>query len=276
MNDNNWDNNKLNWPSHNFQSGANQSETPSNSSGGDMPDHSIPPSNQQPGSLEIGKIISDSFNLIVKNPLIFIPPAIYVVGLVISYVLDMIIVKIRYEVSKDLFSSFAFNNYLDFINLGRDNIVTGLWNLLSLPYLIVLSVSIAIIGYKGGQINFGTVFKDSWKYYPKALILNFIYTFLTGSGLCCCLLPGVLIGIILIFWPVVLIEESQEDFFSPFSLSYKLVKSNFWSIFLLVLIYFIFNIIGFSIILIGEVFTWSLSAAALVITYNKIRPFPSK
>jgi hypothetical protein len=112
--------------------------------------------------------------------------------------------------------------------------------------------------------------------FVQLMLAYLVSTVLMGVGLMLCIIPGIYLWVAWTF-ALFLVIDKKLEFWPALELSRKVVHSQFWSIFGLVLLFLLLNLAGLIACVVGLLVTLPLTTLALIYAYEDIfsaRPAP--
>jgi hypothetical protein len=176
--------------------------------------------------------------------------------------------------------------------LGRawDLMQKDFWPILGITALVWLLIIVASSAYVGLVVN-GPFLGGLYYYYFRKLrgqpariedafagfsiafvqlmLAYLVSTVLIGVGLALCIIPGIYLFVAWSF-ALLLVVDRKMEFWAAMELSRKVVTSQFWSVFGLVMIVLLLNLAGFLACLIGLLITIPWTTLAIVYAYEDI------
>lgn len=128
----------------------------------------------------------------------------------------------------------------------------------------------AINGYNGQKVDF-SAYKMPFATYAKFIAASIAYGILTTIGTICCIIPGIIIGVRLIFTPVILLDEPETDIIEAFKKSWAMTSGNFWSLLGLGVVGCLINVVGLICCCVGIIFTYVMVIFMMVIAYYQLK-----
>ena len=129
-----------------------------------------------------------------------------------------------------------------------------------------LNMALMLVKNSDAKISFNA-FKLPLNTYALYIATSIVYSIITVLGSMLCLIPGIFLAVRLMFAPIRMIEHPEDGFIESFKYSWRATQGNFWNLFLLGLLSFVFCILGFMACCIGIYFAYALIMFIFVIAY---------
>lgn len=128
----------------------------------------------------------------------------------------------------------------------------------------------AINGYNDQKVGL-SAYNMSLMTYVKFIAASIVYGILSLVGLFFLIIPGIIIGVRLMFAPIIMLAEPETGFAEAFKKSWAMTRGNFWGLFLLGIIVCLLNIIGLVCCFVGVFFTGVMSIFMEIILYYELK-----
>lgn len=146
------------------------------------------------------------------------------------------------------------------------------WDLLSNILLYAAFAGIckmAINGYNGLKADL-SAFRMPVTTYVRFVLGILAHSILTLIGTFLFIIPGIYIGVRLMFVPVILLDEPETGFVEAFKKSWAMTAGSFWNLFLLFIAVILINIVGAICCGVGLLFTGVMTLFMYVIAYYQL------
>lgn len=137
-------------------------------------------------------------------------------------------------------------------------------------FLIIVTYRLANDAAKGEKPDLTARLKDGLRGYWFFFGCYLVYSLLVGIGTVCCLLPGIFLGIRLLFVPIIAALHPERTFSECLSQSWQITKGSFWNLFLLGVIAFFLAILGLICCCVGVLVTSIITYFMLILAYRTL------
>lgn len=103
--------------------------------------------------------------------------------------------------------------------------------------------------------------------YVKVFFASWLTSVMVLIGLCLCILPGIYVGVRLLFVSISLIDDPELPFFDAFKKSWDMTKGYFWSLFLLGIMVVLIVFAGVCCCCVGVLVSVIVEAFAFAVAY---------
>lgn len=128
----------------------------------------------------------------------------------------------------------------------------------------------ALNGYNGMPVN-TTAYNMPLSTYVKFACGMIVLKILILVGLALCVIPGIIIGVRLFLVPYILLDEPETEFIDAFKKSWAMTSGKFWSLFGLILLILLINIIGLACCCVGIIFAIVMGVFMEIIAYYQLK-----
>lgn len=128
----------------------------------------------------------------------------------------------------------------------------------------------AINAYNGMKVD-TSAYKMPLITYAKFIGGYLVYCIIVSIGTLVCILPGIFLGIRLMFVPYILLDEPETEFIEAFKKSWAMTSGHFWSLFGLCIVAFLIYIVGLICCCIGIIFTYIIALFMITIAYYELK-----
>ena len=154
------------------------------------------------------------------------------------------------------------------------------WLISSVPLLgfviagaIHVGVSRSLLAMLGGKRpDIGDMFNGFDRFVP-ALLANLIFAIGVGFGMMLCIVPGIILAIMWMFWSFIL-AETQLDFWPALQASVALTDGYRWNLFCLMLANIVVIILGVLACCVGVFIAQAVMFTSLALAYRFIQAHP--
>ena len=157
----------------------------------------------------------------------------------------------------------------------REAITVSPWLILGVLVSIYLGFVVYRMLYNAATIGKPyETFADALKVDVNQLAIffcvNLAMGFIVGAGTLACILPGIFLGVRLLFAPIIAAVENAS-FGEAFTRSWEMTKGNFWNLFLLGLAAIGIYILGFCACCVGVIFAEVVVQFMLMVAYLTLK-----
>lgn len=159
----------------------------------------------------------------------------------------------------------------DYLSLRDDKyvfILVSILNILIINLLILGWINISSKVYNEGNFTLADLFSQ-YNLLFQFLILNFIYFFVVMIGLSLLILPGLIIGTRLSFYPCLLFERKSK-FLDSFRMSWELTKGETWHLMGFIFISALIEFLSIILFLVGSILVIPMVNLAYFFTYKSL------
>jgi len=176
--------------------------------------------------MDIGKALTSGFNVLRKNPRIFVPALI--IAIISTYIQTIPIPSITSDPILGVVDLVALMNWGIFFILVA--IITGLVNLF-------LSGMIVRMTYDATRkkLDINKAANIVLKRYIPLLIASIVVGIIVTAGFIALIIPGIFLSIQLVFFSYAILIDN-EDIAGSLKKSWRMVKGKWWNVFALMLI----------------------------------------
>ncbi len=115
----------------------------------------------------------------------------------------------------------------------------------------------------------GEVFAGFSLAFVQLMLAQIVVGLLTGLGIVCCILPGIYLMIAWMF-TIPLVIDKKLEFWPAMELGRKVISKHWWSLFGLVIVCGLVNIVGVLALCVGVFVTAPICFAAMMYAYEDI------
>lgn len=122
-----------------------------------------------------------------------------------------------------------------------------------------------------GKVNLTELLKSSLNVqFFTFLLISLLASVLTGVATLFCILPGIFVGVRLVFVPIIAANHPELTISEVFSRSWSLTRGHFWTLLGYALVAFGINLIGFCCCCVGMLFTAVITEFMLAECYRRL------
>ena len=216
----------------------------------------------------IGDVVSRAWDLAVKHWPIFV---------LLSFVNSMIS-GTMYSVDKETLMDAANSGDPSAIMQAYGQAISfnPIWGTIAFLlaiYIGYIGLNMYVNAYRLGKPyeTMGQIFKVDINQLAIYFVVNLVYGIITAAGFLLCILPGIWIGVRLMYAPM-LAATQKASFGEAFSRSWEMTKGNFWDLFLLGLVAIGIGILGFVACCVGYIFAAVVIEFMLVVSFFALMP----
>lgn len=107
-----------------------------------------------------------------------------------------------------------------------------------------------------------------WLYFFTLLL----YGVVTGFATIFCILPGIFVGVRLMFAPMIAARHPEQSFGNALSHSWQMTKGNFWNLVVLFIVVCLINVLGLLCCCVGVYVTSIISYFVYAVAYKMLSP----
>jgi hypothetical protein len=131
-----------------------------------------------------------------------------------------------------------------------------------------------LLGKMDGQpLEVGCLFSGFDRFIPATLI-NLLVGLIVLVGLILLIIPGVIAGLALQFWPALMVEKNLKGM-DALRTSFEVTKPHWLNLFLIVLLSIVIVFVGLICLVVGVIPALGLTFALWAVTYRKLVPRPA-
>lgn len=144
---------------------------------------------------------------------------------------------------------------------------------ITLSSIVAIAITAGILGIvmkmiKGSMTKFDlSGFKMPVVTYANYILANIAVTIIVFIGTCFCIIPGIFLGVRLLFVGCHILEHPEDGFTGAFEKSWNMTKGNFWNLFLLGLLAVLICFAGFLCCCVGLYFAEAMVYFMLAVAY---------
>lgn len=215
--------------------------------------------------ISINKCVGGAWDLTTKNWIMCI--IVLVTSIVVSAISSLTAPTVDYNTSGMTFEE-LINMYAEIISNSF-----GVFTLVAyiVQYIIYAGLYKMSLNAYNGQKADTSAYKMPLATYVKFIAACIAYCILVWVGLICCIIPGIIIGVRLMFTPFILLDEPETELTEAFKKSWVMTSGNFWSLFGLLIVALLINVVGFVCCCIGVIFTAVMAVFMMVIAYYQLK-----
>jgi hypothetical protein len=208
-----------------------------------------PPSAGGAASFSVGDSISYGWNAYWKNigPLILITIVIIAVQLLVNVI---------GQVTRNVFISLIFS-------------IVG-WIVSMILSMGLIRASLAVVRGQTPEVNMLFETEGLANYIVASIIFGICF----GIGLILCIVPGIIIGILWMFYGFLIVENPTLGPTDALKRSYEMTKGRIGELFVFGLALFGINLVGALLCGIGLLFTYGITAVAVAYAYRRLNGEP--
>lgn len=216
----------------------------------------------------IGDVVSRAWDLAVKHWPIF----------VLLTLVNSMLGGTMYSVDRETLMDAANSGDPSAIMQAYDqaisfNPIWGTIGFLLAIYIGYIGINMYVNAYRLGKPyeTMGQIFKIDINQFAIYFAVNFVYSIIVCVGCFLCVLPGIWIGVRLMYAPL-LAASQNASFGEAFSRSWEMTKGNFWDLLLLGLVAIGIGILGFVACCVGYFFAAVVMEFMLVVSFFALMP----
>lgn len=139
--------------------------------------------------------------------------------------------------------------------------------------IVTIAITAGILGIvmkmtKGSMTQFDlSGFKMPVMTYVNYILASIAVSIIVFIGTCFCIIPGIFLGVRLLFVGCHILEHPEDGFTGAFEKSWNMTKGNFWNLFLLGLLAVLICVAGFLCCCVGIYFAEAMIYFMLAVAY---------
>lgn len=139
-------------------------------------------------------------------------------------------------------------------------------------YLSIITYRMLNTAIKGEKIDLTAQFKNAFRGYWFFVGAYIVYSLIIAMGMICCILPGIYLGIRLMFTPMIAANHPELAFSDAFTRSWQMTKGHFWILLWMGIVVIGINIVGLVCCCVGLIVTSILSYMMYACVYKVLTP----
>ncbi|MBE6287268.1 MAG: hypothetical protein E7099_03640 [Mediterranea massiliensis] len=155
-------------------------------------------------------------------------------------------------------------------------IVAVIFTFFANNYLVVVGCRMLNAAVRGNKVDMTLELKDARHTFWFYLGAYIVYSVIVMAGTIFCVIPGIFLGVRLMFVPMIASNHPEIPFSEAFSRSWKMTEGHFWRLFGLGIVMILLNIVGLIFCCIGYLLTIVITSLAYACAYNSLSPIESE